>query len=43
MTAGRNALSESYQIFLNVGGAVFSFAYTSVQLIQREIKMMPFI
>lgn len=43
MTAGRNALSESYQIFVNVGGAVFSFAYTSVQLIQHEIKMMPFI
>lgn len=43
ITAGRNSLSESCQIFLNIGGAVFSFAYTSVQFVWHGIKMMPFI
>lgn len=28
ITAGRNGPSESCQIFLNIGGVVFSFAYT---------------
>lgn len=43
IAAGRNVLSESCQIFLNIGGAVFSFAYTSMQLVRHGIKIMPFI
>lgn len=45
ITSGRNTPSEVCQIFLNIGGAVFSFACTSctVQLVLCVIKMMPFI
>lgn len=40
ITAGRNGPSESCQIFLNIGGVLFSFAYTLAQLLLYEIKIM---